>query len=941
MKNLCIPSWAIGPLVALLSPCGLCASEAAGQDGEQFFRESIRPILAQRCWACHGPDEQESGLRLDSRERLEQGGESGQSLIDGADPESSFLLRVLRHEDDVAMPPDERLPERELEAMREWIRQGLPWPTDEAAAADRTLSKAEQLLEQARQHWAFQPVSPQPPPPVSQTSWLAQSVDAFVLAKLERAGLPPSPEADRFTLLRRLKFDLLGLPPTYDEVQAFVTDPAPDAYERLVDRYLSSPHYGERWGRHWLDVARYADTRGYAFAGERRYPYAYTYRDYVIRSLNDDVPFDQFIVEQLAADLLPHEENDPALAALGFLTVGRKYNNRHLDIDDQIDVVGRGVLGLTIACARCHDHKYDPIPIEDYYSLYGVFASSQEPSDLPTVGDPQQTPGYDDFKKELDRLERELTEFRERKHREILESARRHAADYLVRALTKQPEEEIQQLPFIALKGEDFKPRLVQRWREKLAALAGADHPVLGPLHELAAVSDEEFSQQAAAVLARWGALPAGTDPGQFNPLVKAALAENVPQTRLDLARQYGELFSAVYAAHVPHADGTSATAEPEVAAQQLLAILTGPDSLTDIPVAEIPGLLTRAEGNEYRELQRKVAAFQVDSPGAPPRAMIVRENPTPHQPRVFLRGNHNRPGDEVPRQFLLALTGAAREPFQQGSGRLELAREVVRADNPLTARVIVNRVWMHHFGTPLVTSPSDFGLRSEAPIQRDTLDHLTSFLIDHGWSLKALHRHLVLSSTYRQSSLTRDDGERVDPENALYWRTNRRRLEFEALRDALLLVSGELDTTMGGRPVDLTREPFSLRRAVYGFIDRQDLPGLFRVFDLASPDQSCPQRPRTTVPQQALFLMNSSFVLERAKTIVNRADVQSAASTAERIEALYRAVFARAPDADELRIGQAFLEADVPETESAAGLNPWQQYAQLLVMSNTFAFVD
>jgi hypothetical protein len=402
----------------------------------------------------------------------------------------------------------------------------------------------------------------------------------------------------------------------------------------------------------------------------------------------------------------------------------------------------------------------------------------------------------------------------------------------------------------------------------------------------------------------------------------------------------YGQLFSDTYAASqsAPAPAAGATVADP---AQQILGILTGPGSLTDIPVDEIPELLTRAEGNEYRELERKVQAYQADAPGAPPRAMIVRENPTPHNPHIFIRGNHNRPGGEVPRQFLRVVAGENRQPFRQGSGRLELAQAVVASENPLTARVIVNRVWMHHFGSPLVATPSDFGLRSERPVQTDTLDHLASQFRDAGWSLKNLHRSIVMSSTYRQASLPRGECEQVDPENTLYWRANRRRLEFEALRDATLSVSGELDTTAGGRPVDLTKEPFALRRAIYGYIDRQDLPGVFRVFDLASPDQSCPQRARTTVPQQALFLMNSPFVIERAKTIAALPQVAAAATTPERIDAMYRALFARSPAPDELQIGQAFLDAGGEADPPGTALTKRQQYAQLLLMSNAFIFVD
>ena len=444
-----------------------------------------------------------------------------------------------------------------------------------------------------------------------------------------------------------------------------------------------------------------------------------------------------------------------------------------------------------------------------------------------------------------------------------------------------------------------------------------------------------------------------------MNPIVKEALAKEPPLTKLDLARVYGQVFANVYAQQqnsakddpaqqqrdaesaAPNDASPSAQTTADAAARQLLDILMGPGSLTDISVGEVVGLLTRAEGNKYRELERKVESFQVDSPGSPPRAMVVRESKTPHTPRVFIRGNQARPGKEVPRQFLLAVAGPERKPFENGSGRLELAQAIVAPTNPLTARVIVNRVWLHHFGTPLVSTPSDFGTRSEQPPQADTLDHLAAQLIRSGWSLKTLHRHIVLSSTYQQSSMRRGDCETVDPENMLYWRMNRRRLEFEAMRDAILFVAGQLDLTMGGRPVKLSEPPYSMRRAVYGYIDRQDLPGLFRVFDLASPDQSCPERPRTTVPQQALFLMNSPFVIERAKHIASLPAIASAADTPQRIDAMYQTILARAPTEAETEIGRQFVEAIGEVSDDAKKLNVWQQYAQVLLMSNAFLFVD
>ena len=513
----------------ILATGEVCAqAPAANQD--RFFTETIHPILAERCWECHGGEVQESGLRLDSRDSLLAGGDSGQPLVVPGKPAESFLIRVIQHDGDVAMPPDEKLPEEEIKALSQWVSMGLPWPTS-GAGKNEPATKEEQYVKQLAEHWAFQPITPPQLPEVQRPDWIAQPVDRFVLAHLESKEITPSPEADRHTLIRRLKFDLLGLPPTYEEVQSFVSDSAPDAYEQLAERYLASPHYGERWGRHWLDLARYADTRGYAFARERRYPYAYTYRDYVIHALNDDLPFDQFVVQQLAADLITDAPHDAALAALGFLTVGRKFNNRHLDIDDQIDVVGRGLLGLTVACARCHDHKYDPIPTDDYYSLYGVFASSSEPDELPTIGDPTKTPGYDEFKKELERRQGELEAFQLKKRDELAETARTHATDYLARAVSKVPEESLQDMPFIELKGEQFKPRLVQRWREQLAKTAKADDPVLGPLVALALIPDDAFSQQSVDILAKLREVPAGTERGQLNPLVKEAL-EKKPATK-------------------------------------------------------------------------------------------------------------------------------------------------------------------------------------------------------------------------------------------------------------------------------------------------------------------------------------------------------------------------------------------------------------------------
>ena len=505
------------PLVLTLAacfylPCAPAAETPAVTDGpESFFARKVLPILSQRCWECHGDEVQESGLRLDSREDLLAGGNSGEPIAVVGMPGQSHLIANVEHRDGMEMPPGEQLSEEEIDVLRTWISTGLTWPR--RSGDEQPLTRSETKAALSEQHWSFQRLATPPKPDVLRRKWIRQPLDQFILGHLENAGLAPSPSADRYTLIRRLKFDLHGLPPTIEEVTAFVNDTNIDAYEKLVDRYLESPHYGERWGRHWLDIARYADTKGYAFNRDRRYPFAYTYRDYVIESLNRDVPIDQFIRDQLAADLIYDDPHDPRLAAFGFLTVGRRYNNRHLDIDDQIDVVGRGLLGLTVACARCHDHKYDPIPTDDYYSLYGVFASISEPDELPILGDPTETPGYAEYQKELERLQTEVNAYLDQTGDKIVEQARQHAGDYLARAITTVPEKVLQQQSFISLKGEQVRNRLVQHWRKVLATTARADHPVLGPLFSLALLPDNTFTEKAKPILDSWRAGPCWDKP--------------------------------------------------------------------------------------------------------------------------------------------------------------------------------------------------------------------------------------------------------------------------------------------------------------------------------------------------------------------------------------------------------------------------------------------
>jgi hypothetical protein len=916
----------------------------------EFFEKQIRPLLAEKCFRCHGPKKQKGELRLDSRAALLRGGESGPAVVPG-NPDQSVLIRAVRYHGPVQMPPQGKLPDRPIEVLTAWVKAGAPWP----AAKGRGPGPDKQTAARSRKtHWAFQPVRKPAVPAVTRGDWCITPVDRFVLARLQVKGLRPSPPADKYTLLRRATYDLTGLPPTEAEVAAFEADRSPDAFPKAVDRLLASPRYGERWGRYWLDVARYADTKGYLFLQERRYAYAYTYRDYVIRAFNEDLPYDRFVAEQLAADRLPQGRDNRALAALGFLTVGRRFlNNVHDIIDDRIDVVTRGVLGLTVSCARCHDHKFDPIPTRDYYSLYGVFASSFEPPDLPVIGVPDQTPAFRAFQMGLQQREEKLNEFAAKAREELTARLLARIPDYLVVV------ETVRRLPARAdrrdaLAGGDFRFPVLRRWHELMEKTRQVHDHVFAPWHAFAALRPDEFAAKAPALARRFAA---NADPkAHLNPLLARALAGKPPASLRQVAERYGKVFSevnkawqkAVTLASVEHRPAPRGLPDP--AQEALRRVLYAPGSPLELPPDQLTRSVDGAVRNQLVALRREVDNWRATAPGSPPRAMVLRDLPQPVKPHVFRRGNPNNPGPPVTRHFLSLLTKGAPRPFGVGSGRLELARAITDPANPLTARVMVNRVWLHHFGAGLVRTPSDFGLRSDQPTHPELLSYLARRFTEGGWSVKQLHRLIMLSRVYQQQSEDRPACRERDPENRLLWKMNRRRLDFEALRDSLLAVAGRLDSRMGGRSVELTKPPFPGRRTVYGFIDRQNLPGVFRTFDFASPDATNPQRHTTTVPQQALFLLNSPFVIELARGLVGRPGFATLGPSERRIAWLYRRVYARPPEADEVKLALNFLEAAHgsrpekparPERHPARPLTPWEKYAQVLLLANEFMFVD
>jgi hypothetical protein len=899
----------------------------------KFFETKIRPVLSDNCFECHAKDKQESDLRLDSRAAIIRGGASG-SAVNTDDPDASLLLEVLQYGGDVEMPPDQKLDDEVIENIRTWIEMGLPWPKPKKnATAEATFQTMEQRLEKHRDsHWAFQPLlkrpSPQPGRLSVETAYHpANPIDQLIQAKLYKQNLKPSPEATRPKLTRRLYLTLLGLPPTYEEVQQVINDPRPDWYQQLVDRLLTSPRYGERWGRHWLDVARYADTRGYAFNRDRNYPHAYTYRDYVVNAWNDDKPFDRFVMEQLAADQLELGDDLRPLAGLGFLTVGRKFNNPHDDIDDKIDVVFRGLQGLTVACARCHDHKYDAIPTKDYYSLYGVFASTREGA-LPYIGHRQEVEAFQAQKSELDVVQNQLNQFLNNQRQAIVDSARSHTEIYLAHVLKIDPT-KIQQLAERHSPAPTVIPKIVRAWRDYIRGQANDSHPVWFPWKALTALpANDQFQSQADQLIQSW------KEPNRkINPLLLAELEKTRPANRLDIARIYGKVISNVYQAWKKAGSNDRGLAKLSEAQRQIGIALFTDRTPTEIKTENIVAYLDDEAKQRHHDLTQQVARKKQQLPPELDRAMVVSDISQPVEPVVFIRGQAGRRGDRVPRQFIEVLSEENRKPFSQGAGRLELASHITDPDNPLTARVIANRIWMRLMGSSLVATPSDFGTRCPEPLHRDVLDYLAGYLIDQEWSIKALQREILTSATFRQSSQDRSSAAELDVTNEFYWRANRQRLEFEPLRDSMLFASGELDLAMGGKSVRMTQKPYSKRRAVYGYIDRQDLPNLLRAFDFASPDQSSAQRTQTTVPQQLLFLMNSPFVIQRAQKVADQ--VSPDLSPNQVAHQLYQKILARDPQPREVGIAKNYLESQKSNEDRVRNL------AQILLLTNEFTYVD
>jgi hypothetical protein len=929
------PAW-FWAVCAIVIPAPCRADERV-----DFFEKAVRPVLVARCTGCHGDAKQWGGLRLDTAGGLRAGGETGAVVVPG-DPESSRMIGAVRRQGDLEMPPDEPLPADEVAVLVHWVRAGAVWPDGGPPRPS--------LQEAAERHWAFQPPQPVEPPATTSPERVRNPVDRFIQHRLAEAGLEPALEADRRTLIRRLSYDLTGLPPSPEEVEAFAADPAADAYEQLVERYLRSPHYGEQQARHWLDVARYADTKGYVYAREERtWVHASTYRDWVIRAFDEGMPYDRFLTLQIAADQLAADA-PAASAAMGFLTLGRRFLGvTHDVIDDRIDVVTRTTMGLTVACARCHDHKYDPIPTADYYALYGVFMNTTE--ELIPTGTPGPAASADavaEFEKGRVERETKLRDETAARRGEAAARVRSRIGDYLVAQteLERYPEEGFDQL----LQDDDVIPAYVRRFSEFLSQPARRTDPVFAAWAALAALPPEEFAAGSGPVVA-------GLESGgvSLNPRVAAAL-EPPPRSMREAAQRYGDALAAVEAewrAAVAAAAGAgmpppAGLADP--AAEQLRHVLYGdrsPCLVPDEPIVSTEGFYSTKVCEELWKLQGELDRWLIQQPLAPPYALRLVDRSSLRTARIFRRGDPKLRGAEVPRRFLSVVAGPDAAPFASGSGRAELARAIVDPSNPLTARVWVNRLWQHHFGRGLVDTPSDFGVRAAPPSHPELLDWLARELVSGGWSTRHVQRLILTSSTYRQRSDAARDAAvaaraaEVDPDNRLLWRMRPRRLTFEEFRDTMLATAGRLDTAAGGRAADMFAGDGmgNRRRSIYGLIDRQFLPAVLRAYDAANPDLHVPRRSETIVPQQALFALNHPFVAGHARAVAARA-VPEGTAPDDAVRGLYRAVYQREPSPAEHDLARAFLAAPTagPETavrsESLAwryGYGPWDEAAARL----------
>ncbi|MFN0104238.1 MAG: PSD1 and planctomycete cytochrome C domain-containing protein [Bryobacteraceae bacterium] len=839
--------------------------------GEEFFETRVRPLLVDRCGACHG-ENAASGLRVDSRAALLRGGKRGPAIVIG-EPSASLLLQAIRHSHaTLRMPPDGPLRAEETTAIETWIRDGAPWPETPPQSNG------------AKRLWSAEPLRP-----------VAGSIDDHVRAALAAKAIAPNPRADRRTLLRRLHADITGIPPTPAQTAAFLADDTPGALPQLVDALLASPQFGERWGRHWLDVARFGED-DFTGTQPRPYPNAWRFRDWVIGAFNDDLPYDVFVKAQVAGDLLSGD-NSKLIGGLGLFGLGPWYygitqppqaraDERH----DRVDMVTRGFLGLTAACARCHDHKYDPIPQKDYYALAGVFASS-EYKEFP-LASPAAVAAYDSAQKRVKALEKEIEQFLSTQREQLALIYARQSADFLLGA-------------------SGLDPDISKKWKEYLAK-PEEDHPFLKRWQ--AARSPEAARQFQQTLL----------DVIEEKRVIDDSNRQAVIRGTNPFAKRRKIILPFNYDSEADFNPGSEVvTKSLDRERYQLWQKFIGrTDAVYRLEVEAVEKRLTGEWKRNLANLRAELERAKKESPTAYGYFHGMAEHDEPLDLPLNKRGNPSDLGDVVPRHFLSCLEPVA---LGQGSGRLQLAESIVQ--HPLAARVMANRVWGWLFGAGVVRTPSNFGLMGDRPGNRELLEYLAARFRQQRFSVKALIREIALSETYLASSAANSGGDKLDPDNRLFWRANRKRLDAEAIRDSILAVSGELDLRIGGESADLADG--NRRRTAYVRVGRYQQNETLALFDFPSASIHVEQRGVTNVPLQKLFFLNSSFLRLRAEALAQRLECAST-SESGRVAAAYHWLFQREPSDRERRIASVFL------TKS-----DWAQYAQVLLSSNEFLYVD
>lgn len=912
-----------GPLVSAAEP---------NAPNVEFFEKSVRPLLVKHCYECHSGDDVDGGLRLDSRNGVMKGGDSGPVVI-GKDVAKSRLIEAVRYKNrDLLMPPKGQLSAADVAVLEKWVSLGTPDPRDGKVGSSDGPSGM--TIKDGRKFWSLQPVANPDVPSVKNNKWVQTPIDAFILSKLEQRNLNPAPPADKRTLIRRVTFDLTGLPPTPSEVNEFLADDSADAWKKVVDRLLDSPQYGVRWGRHWLDVARYADSNG--LDENLAYGNAWRYRDYVVNAFNNDKPFDRFLIEQLAGDLVPKADHE-SITATGFLVLGAKVlaepdkEKLFMDtIDEQLDTLGKAFLGMTLGCSRCHDHKFDPIKQTDYYALAAIFKSTQTYGPTQTgvikhwnersVATPEELAELKKVNAQIKAKQSAASSFKSKATAQIRTAARANAAAYLVAAVELHPDSTLTEVAAVAERFQ-LHARILHHCRLHLDY--HKDDSFFGKWHEILTANPKAtVKEQQQAVEQHYGALfteaeKSWAEARKQNPKTTSLSDPKLEAARLALNDNSG-----------------------------FLAVPPKPEFAFD------PQTLA-----EYYRLMEEARVIESNAPDEPS-LMSVTDGEIRETLPIHIRGSHRNLGEPVAREFPEVMRSSSVRPVlpKNGSGRLELARWMASSQHPLTARVFVNRMWRWHFGKGIVGTTENFGALGDRPSHPELLDWLARNFMANGWSTKDLHRLILSSNVYRMASNHPNEtaGQAADPGNRLSWKFRIQRLEAEQLRDSILAVSGRLDRKLGGKTVPLRNRQFvfnhtsvdhtkyeSLRRATYLPVIRNNIYTLFEQFDFPDPTMPTGNRNSTTVAPQALLLLNSDLVMDSAdafaKQLMSAMSGDSDSTSRERVQLAYEFAFARKPTQAETDRAVRFISS-ASQSEQAAEV--WSLFCQSLFASNEFIYI-